>query len=115
MAWNWLFLMNKTIETATDYPYSYSVWQANFTANQTIPPKISSTNYFLPFKTFSFSGSSYYDMSTTPSIKIYNNDTVSFPAATITTIKSYLCRGIAIAVALLTNSTPAFMNYAGGG
>ena len=113
MAWAYLWLKNGSVETAADYPYNYSLWQANFTANQTLPLKLASA--FLPFQTFNFTSSSYYDMNTTPSVKIYDNSTVSFPNATINTLKSYLSRGLAISVFMNVNNSATFENYVGGG
>ena len=54
-------------------------------------------------------------MNTTPSIKIYDNASVSFPNATINTLKSYLSRGLAISVFMNVNSSAVFENYVGGG
>jgi hypothetical protein len=39
----------KTVETTTDYPYSYAAMNATWLAKTHIPPKIAAANYLLPF------------------------------------------------------------------
>ena len=53
-------------------------------------------------------------MTTVPSINLYSSNTPFTPSA-VNTLKSYLSRGLAVAVSIYINSDPAFVHYTGGG
>ncbi|CAL6077543.1 Cathepsin_L [Hexamita inflata] len=111
----------KTIELTENFPYAYAANQAAWTAGTAVAPKIAAENYLLPVKMFNNSGryAAWCNQNTkiTPVVQIFDDDASSFNATTIKTIKSYLSRGIAIAISMLVGSgttASSFYYYKGG-
>ncbi|CAL5975126.1 Cathepsin_L [Hexamita inflata] len=102
----------QTIELTENFPYAYAANEAAWKAQTIIAPKLSADNQLLPVKMFDNSGlyAAWCNQSAkvTPTIKIFDDDASSFNASTINTIKSYLSRGIAIAISIFVGTgTPA--------
>ncbi|CAL6017872.1 Cathepsin_L [Hexamita inflata] len=110
-----------TIELNDNYPFDYVTYQANWTAGIYLPTKLSVENQLLPIKLFSNSGlyAAWCNQGAkvTPVVKIFDDDASTFNATTIATLKSYLSRGIAVAISMLVGSGDPkiiFQNYNGG-
>ncbi|CAL6018844.1 Cathepsin_L [Hexamita inflata] len=110
-----------TVELNDNYPYAYAANEANWKAGIYLPTKLAAENQLLPIKLFNNSGlyAAWCNQAAkvTPVVKIFDDDASTFNATTIATLKSYLSRGIAVAISMLVGSgTPqtVFQNYRGG-
>ncbi|CAL6107090.1 Cathepsin_L [Hexamita inflata] len=110
-----------TVELNENYPYAYATYQANWTSKIYLPSKLAPENYLLPIKLFNNSGqyAAWCNQAAkvTPVVKIFDDDASTFNATTIATLKSYLSRGIAVAISMLVGSgdpKTIFNNYRGG-
>ncbi|CAL6017974.1 Cathepsin_L [Hexamita inflata] len=110
-----------TVELNDNYPYAYATNEANWKAGIYLPTKLAAENQLLPIKLFNNSGlyAAWCNQAAkvTPVVKIFDDDATTFNATTIATLKSYLSRGIAVAISMLVGSgTPqtVFQNYRGG-
>ncbi|CAL6101282.1 Cathepsin_L [Hexamita inflata] len=111
-----------TVDLTSNHPYAYAANEANWKAGIYLPTKLSLENQLLPIKLFSNSGlyASWCDQyaKVTPVVKIFDDDSSTFDASTINTLKSYLSRGIAVAMLMLVGSGDSetiFRSYRGGG
>ncbi|CAL6017994.1 Cathepsin_L [Hexamita inflata] len=110
-----------TVELNDNYPYAYAANEANWKAGIYLPTKLATENQLLPIKLFNNSGlyAAWCNQAAkvTPVVKIFDDDATTFNATTIATLKSYLSRGIAVAISMLVGSgdpKTIFNNYRGG-
>ncbi|CAL6086332.1 Cathepsin_L [Hexamita inflata] len=101
-----------TVELLSNFPYDYAAKQANFTAGIPLEPKLAPENQFLPVQFLKNNGSyaawCNSNAKVTPTILIADEKTRIFNAAEVKRIKSYLARGLAIAVTMDTSKSQTF-------
>ncbi|CAL6086388.1 Cathepsin_L [Hexamita inflata] len=101
-----------TVELLSNFPYDYAAKQANFTAGIPLEPKLAPENQFLPVQFLKNNGSyaawCNSNAKVTPTILIADEKTRIFNAAEVKRIKSYLARGLAIAVTMDTTASQTF-------
>ncbi|CAL6019505.1 Cathepsin_L [Hexamita inflata] len=101
-----------TVELDSNYKYDYKVREANWTAKIPLEPKLAPENYLLPVKFFKNSGDCAPWCNTysneTPTVKVADEKNRKFNAAEIYRIKSYLARGMALAIQMDTGLSQTF-------
>ncbi|CAL6019537.1 Cathepsin_L [Hexamita inflata] len=101
-----------TVELLSNFPYDYAAKQANFTAGIPLEPKLAPENQFLPVQFLKNNGNyaawCNSNAKVTPTILIADEKTRIFNAAEVKRIKSYLARGLAIAVTMDTSKSQTF-------
>ncbi|CAL6086296.1 Cathepsin_L [Hexamita inflata] len=101
-----------TVELLSNFPYDYAAKQANFTAGIPLEPKLAPENQFLPVQFLKNNGSyaawCNSNAKVTPTILIADEKTRIFNAAEVKRIKSYLARGLAIAVTMHSGLSQTF-------
>ncbi|CAL6019273.1 Cathepsin_L [Hexamita inflata] len=101
-----------TVELLSNYPYDFAAKLANFTAGIPLAPKLAPENQFLPVKFLKNNGS-YAEWcnsfsNVTPTILISDEKTRIFNPDEVKRIKSYLARGLAIAVTMHSGLSQTF-------
>ncbi|CAL6019289.1 Cathepsin_L [Hexamita inflata] len=101
-----------TVELDSNYKYDYKVREANWTAKIPLKPKLAPENYLLPVKFFKNSGDCAPWCNTfsneTPTVKVADEKNRKFNASEIYRIKSYIARGMALAIQMDTGLSQTF-------